>query len=308
MVGDISYDFHLLPSGIVQDRCKAVIGNGVVVHLPALFAELEANIKKGLKGWEERLIVSDRAHLVLTLHQAIDGLQEQAKGAKALGTTKKGIGPTYSAKAARTGMRVHHLMGDFDAFSEKFRATVAAYTAQYGDALNVDVEAELSMYKELRERVRPYVTDTVTYMHDAIASGEHNILVEGANACMLDIDFGTYPYVTSSNCTAGAACVGLGIPPSHLTSVYGVVKAYTTRVGDGPFPSEQLNEAGESLQKIGHEFGVTTGRKRRCGWLDIPVIRYSAAINGFTSVALTKLDVLDSFKEIQIAVAYHHEV
>uniref|UniRef100_A0A4W5REV2 Adenylosuccinate synthetase n=1 Tax=Hucho hucho TaxID=62062 RepID=A0A4W5REV2_9TELE len=278
------YDFHLLPSGIINSKAVSVIGNGVVIHLPGLLEEAEKNEKKGLKDWEKRLIISDRAHIVFDFHQAVDGLQEvqrQAQEGKNIGTTKKGIGPTYSSKASRTGLRICDLLDDFKEFSTRFKNLAQQYQAMF-PTLVVDVEGQLKKLKECAERIRPMVRDGVYFMYDAINGPLKKILVEGANAALLDIDFGTYPFVTSSNCTVGGVCTGLGIPPLNIGDVYGVVKAYTTRVGIGAFPTEQLNEVGELLQTRGHEVGVTTGRKRRCGWLDLVILRYANMINGFT--------------------------
>jgi len=257
-----------------------------------------------LTDWKERLKISDRAHLVFDLHQAVDGLQEteRSEGKIQLGTTKKGIGPTYASKATRNGIRVSDLLGDFDKFSERFINLADCHSVRF-KSLTVDKENELERYRDFAERIRPLVVESVSFLHQLIEAGK-TILVEGANAAMLDLDFGTYPYVTSSNCSIGGVCTGLGLPPRVIGDVYGVVKAYTTRVGDGPFPTEQLNEIGEYLQKSGHEFGVTTGRARRCGWLDIPLLRYTNMVNGYTSIALTKLDILDDLDEIQIGVEY----
>ncbi|KAL4706999.1 hypothetical protein ACJJTC_019537 [Scirpophaga incertulas] len=296
------FDFHLLPSGIINQKCKSVIGNGVVIHLPGLFEELKKNELKGMQGWQERLIISDRAHLVLDLHQQVDGLQEAEKGKNSLGTTKKGIGPTYSSKASRNGIRIGDLLGDFNIFEEKFRTLFESYKRMF-PSLEVDVEGELARYKGYAAQIRPLVKDTVSYLHKEIRSGK-KVLVEGANAAMLDIDFGTYPYVTSSNCSIGGVCTGLGLPPSVLGEVLGVVKAYTTRVGDGPFPTELNDETGQLLQSRGHEVGVTTKRVRRCGWLDLMVVRYTALVNGYTAICLTKVDILDTLKEIKIGVGY----
>ncbi|XP_061699039.1 adenylosuccinate synthetase isozyme 1 isoform X2 [Syngnathoides biaculeatus] len=300
------YDFHLLPSGIINPKSISLIGNGVVIHLPGLFEEGDKNEKKGLKGWEKRLIVSDRAHLVFDFHQVVDGLQEterQAQEGKNIGTTKKGIGPAYSSKASRTGLRVCDLLGDIKDFSSKFKNLVRQYQSMY-PSLTVDVEDQLKKLKEYSERLRPMVRDGVYYMYEALHGSPKKILVEGANAALLDIDFGTYPFVTSSNCTVGGACTGLGIPPLNIGDVFGVAKAYTTRVGIGAFPTEQLNAVGELLQTRGHEVGVTTGRKRRCGWLDLVIVRYAHMINGFTAIALTKLDILDVLEEIKVGIAY----
>lgn len=304
VVGGTEFDFHLLPSGIINEKCVSIIGNGVVIHLPGLFEEVAKNEAKGLSTWKERLIVSDRAHLVFDLHQQVDGLQEAEKAnlGKSLGTTKKGIGPTYASKATRNGIRVGDLLGDYALFSEKFRAVVASNQRMYPD-LQVDVDAELVRYKEFAERLRPLVRDTVSYLNKSLKQGR-SVLVEGANAAMLDIDFGTYPYVTSSNCSIGGVLTGLGLPPQAIGDIIGVVKAYTTRVGDGPFPTEQLNEYGEHFQTVGAEVGVTTKRKRRCGWLDLPLLRYTNMVNGYTAICLTKLDILDTLKEIQVGVHY----
>ncbi|XP_071500162.1 adenylosuccinate synthetase isozyme 1 A-like [Diadema antillarum] len=305
VVGDKEYDFHLLPSGIIHPNCTSVIGNGLVVHLPGLFEEAEKALTKGLNGWHERLRISDRAHLVLDLHQQVDGLQEQekSKNKSSLGTTKKGIGPTYSCKASRTGLRVCDLMGDFEIFSDKFRTLVRIHKKLFPQ-LEVDEEAELQKYKVYKEKIKPMVCDTVYFMDSMLREPGKRILVEGANATMLDIDFGTYPYVTSSNCSIGGVCTGLGVPPRSIGEVYGVFKAYTTRVGDGAFPTELMNEIGDLLQSTGQEFGVTTKRRRRCGWLDVVLLKYVNMINGFSALAMTKLDILDIFDEIKIGVKY----
>nr|XP_039259104.1 adenylosuccinate synthetase-like [Styela clava] len=307
VVNDQKYYFHLLPSGLINPKCKAVIGNGCVVHVPSLFKEVESNEEKGLTWWRENLIVSERAHLVFDFHHAVDGMQEAQKGTKKLGTTKKGIGPTYSTKAARHGIRIGELMGNREYFAEKYRQLAMMFQKQFPD-LEIDIESELLRYDELREKLRPLVKDAVLFMHEVTQSQEEkNILVEGANATMLDIDFGTYPFVTSSNCSVGGICTGLGLPPSSIGNVVGVVKAYTSRVGAGPFPTEQCNEIGDTLQEVGKEFGVTTGRRRRCGWLDLVMVKYAHVINNLSSIALTKLDILDNFEELKIGIAYTHK-
>lgn len=309
VVGDIKYDFHMLPSGLVNPKCQNLVGSGVVVHLPSFFEELENLEKKGL-DCRDRLFLSSRAHLVFDFHQRVDKLREAELSGnnKAIGTTGKGIGPTYSTKASRSGIRVHHLVSDepdsWKEFETRLRRLVDTRFKRYGE-FDCDIETELARYKELREKIKPFVVDSVEFMHDAIKANK-KILIEGANALMLDIDFGTYPYVTSSNTGIGGVLTGLGLPPKAINNIYGVVKAYTTRVGEGPFPTEQLNEDGEKLQTIGAEYGVTTGRKRRCGWLDLVVLKYSCLINGYTSLNITKLDVLDSFKEIKIGVSYSY--
>uniref|UniRef100_A0A672HGM3 Adenylosuccinate synthetase n=1 Tax=Salarias fasciatus TaxID=181472 RepID=A0A672HGM3_SALFA len=300
------YDFHLLPSGIINPKSISLIGNGVVIHLPGLFEEGDKNDKKGLKGWDKRLIVSDRAHIgmVCVLYTLIClNMMFILFLLDSIGTTKKGIGPAYSSKASRTGLRVCDLLGDFKDFSTRFKNLVHQYQSMY-PSLTVDVEDQLKKLKDYGERLRPMVRDGVYYMYEALHGPPKKILVEGANAALLDIDFGTYPFVTSSNCTVGGVCTGLGIPPLNIGEVFGVAKAYTTRVGIGAFPTEQLNAVGELLQTRGHEVGVTTGRKRRCGWLDLVIVRYAHMINGFTAIALTKLDILDVLDEIKVGVAY----
>ncbi|XP_019715901.1 adenylosuccinate synthetase isozyme 2-like isoform X2 [Hippocampus comes] len=308
VVDSVEYDFHLLPSGIIHPEVTAFIGNGVVIHLPGLFEEAAKNERKGksLKDWEKRLIISDRAHIVFDFHQAVDGIQEQLRQEQAgrnLGTTKKGIGPVYSTKAARSGLRICDLLADFKDFSDRYKVLARRYQAMY-PSLHIDMEGELVKLKAYVEQIKPMVRDGVHYMYEALHGPPKNILVEGANAALLDIDFGTYPFVTSSNCTVGGVCTGLGMPPQNVGEVYGVVKAYTTRVGIGAFPSEQNNDVGELLQTRGKEVGVTTGRKRRCGWLDLVLIKYAHMINGFTALALTKLDILDVLPEIKVGVAY----
>ncbi|XP_037029385.1 adenylosuccinate synthetase [Bradysia coprophila] len=304
VVDGVEFDFHLLPSGIINEKCVSLIGNGVVIHLPGLFDELAKNEAKGLHDWQNRLIVSDRAHLVFDFHQQVDGLQEAEKAntGKSLGTTKKGIGPCYASKATRNGIRVCDLLGDFNLFSEKFSSIVSTYEKLF-PTFKVDVDAELERYREYAEKLRPMVKDTINYLYHALKDGR-SVLVEGANAAMLDIDFGTYPYVTSSNCSIGGVLTGLGLPPQAIGDIIGVVKAYTTRVGDGPFPTEQLNDVGDLLQTRGAEIGVTTRRKRRCGWLDLPLLHYTGIVNGYTAICLTKLDILDTMAEIKVGVGY----
>ncbi|KAJ1993012.1 Adenylosuccinate synthase [Coemansia sp. RSA 1358] len=300
VVDGVKYAFHMLPSGLVNEKCVSVVGSGVVVHLPSFFKELEDLEAQGL-DCSKRLFISDRCHLVFDFHQIVDGMKEGELGRGSIGTTKKGIGPAYSSKASRSGIRVHHLFHP-DEFEKRLRTIVAARFRRYGE-FEYDIASELQRYRELAERLRPFVLDSVEYVHKALREGKR-ILAEGANALMLDLDFGTYPYVTSSNTGIGGVCTGLGIPPNRIGEVIGVTKAYTTRVGGGPFPSELTDEEGQKLRDVGAEYGVTTGRPRRCGWLDLVVLRYSTAINGYTSINLTKLDVLDVFDEIKVAVSY----
>ncbi|KAG5438848.1 hypothetical protein PCK2_000927, partial [Pneumocystis canis] len=250
------------------------------------------------------------AHLVLDYHLIVDELKEIELGEYSIGTTKKGIGPAYSNKAERSGIRVHHLF-DFPEFERLLHQNLQSYRARYGH-FEFDVRKEIEKYKDYAEKLRSCVVDAVYFIHSAIMS-KKRILVEGANALMLDIDYGTYPYVTSSNTSIGGVCTGLGLPPKNIRNVIGVIKAYTTRVGFGPFPTELVNalytpftgkNIGEHLQQVGSEWGVTTGRKRRCGWLDLVLVRYSNWINGYSGLMITKLDVLDALEEIKIAVAY----
>jgi adenylosuccinate synthase len=307
VVNGKKFDFHMLPSGLINDKCQNLIGSGVVIHVPSFFKELGAIEEKGLKC-RDRLFVSSRAHLVFDFHQVVDGLKEKELSSKAIGTTGRGIGPTYSTKTFRSGLRVHHLVsnepGAWDEFVNRYNRMLDSEIKRFGD-FGFDGNAELDRYKKLRDELKPFVVDAIPFFHNALAQ-KKRILVEGANALMLDIDYGTYPYVTSSNTGIGGVCTGLGIPPQSIKNVYGVVKAYTTRVGAGPFPAEQLNGIGEHLQTVGAEYGVTTGRKRRCGWLDLVVVKYSTLINGYTALNITKLDVLDQLPEIKVAVAYKY--
>lgn len=304
VVDGVKYAFHLLPSGITNPQSYALMGPGMVIHLPGLFGEIEHNEKLGLTGWNERLLISDRAHLVMDYHQALDAGNEAAKGGKAIGTTKKGIGPTYANKASRTGLRVSDLVYNFEGFCDRFKA--GAQVAMLNlPGLDVDINAEVQRYREFADKIRPMVVDSVSWLTKRTRSGEKcNILVEGANATMLDIDHGTYPYVTSSSCSIGGVCTGLGLPPCAVGDVFGVAKAYCTRVGGGPFPSELHDELGNKLQELGHEYGVTTGRRRRCGWIDLPQLKYADCINHFTAFAITKLDVMDTFEKVCACIGY----
>ncbi|KAG4304131.1 hypothetical protein PORY_002495 [Pneumocystis oryctolagi] len=300
VAGDQIYDFHILPSGMINPKCLNLIGSGVVIHIPSFFSELEAIEAKGIIT-KDRIFISDRAHLVLDYHLLVDRLKEDELGEYSIGTTKKGIGPAYSNKADRSGIRVHHLF-DFSEFERLLRQNVESYKMRYKN-FEFNIEEEIEKYRVYAERLRSYVVDAVYFIHSAIIS-KKRILVEGANALMLDIDYGTYPYVTSSNTSIGGVCTGLGLPPKKIKNIIGVMKAYTTRVGFGPFPTELLDNIGEHLQQVGSEWGVTTGRKRRCGWLDLVLVRYSNWINGYSSLMVTKLDVLDALKEIKIGIAY----
>jgi len=297
------YALHLVPSGILNPKTTCVIGNGVVVHLPSLFEEVEGLKKKGISV-DGRLLLSDRAHLLFDLHKEIDGLREAelAGTGKQIGTTKRGIGPAYSSKATRNGIRVCDLK-NLQTFPEKLQKLAMDGSKRFADGFNYDVNADVQKHTELAKSVQPLVTDTVEYINDAYDSGKR-ILIEGANATMLDIDFGTYPYVTSSNPSIGGIATGLGLAPNKIQALVGVVKAYTTRVGAGPYPTEIFGTLAERLREIGREYGTTTGRPRRIGWMDIVALRYVCRINGLTHLNLTKLDVLSEQDEILIGVRY----
>jgi adenylosuccinate synthase len=304
VLDNVKYKFHLLPSGILNPRTTCIIGNGVVVHIPSLINELDDISAKGV-DINNRVFISDRAHIVFDLHQQVDGLQETTLGRNKLGTTKKGIGPAYSSKISRNGLRISDL-SDWDYFESRFRQLVSAHCDQY-EGLTVDIDKQLEYYKEIAPRIRSLTVDTIQYTNQQYYLGKR-ILVEGANATMLDIDFGTYPYVTSSNPSVGSVLTGLGVSPHKLRGIYGTVKAYCTRVGEGPFPTELSTSEGpgQHLSSVGAEYGTTTGRPRRTGWLDIPQMRFATMINGFTALCLTKIDVLTGLQEVKIAKAYKY--
>lgn len=309
------FAFHLLPSGMVEPHVQCVIGAGCVVHVPTLLKEIAQLDDKGVE-WKGRLFLAHRAHLVFDFHQTIDGLHEgQLEDAK-IGTTKKGIGPAYMEKKNRTNLRMVDLRDIASARDDAEGTKFAAFRAQHAKIVasaqrrftfEYDLEAELKALKEAADLFHEAgaFVDGVSFVHNARRAGKR-ILLEGANAAMLDIDYGTYPYVTSSNTTVGGCSTGSGIAARYIGDVVGVVKAYTTRVGEGPFPTETPfgTPVGDELGTVGREFGTTTGRARRCGWLDIPLLRYTTQLNGYTHVNLTKLDVLDGFDEIKIGVEY----
>ncbi|XP_030533382.1 adenylosuccinate synthetase 2, chloroplastic-like [Rhodamnia argentea] len=297
------FALHLVPSGILNEDTLCVIGNGVVVHLPSLFKEIDGLEANGV-SCKGRILVSDRAHLLFDFHQEVDGLREAELANSFIGTTKRGIGPCYSNKVIRNGMRVGDLR-HMDTFPEKLDLLLSDAASRfpgfkYGPGM---LEVEVERYKRFAERLEPFIDDTVHVLNESILQ-EKKILVEGGQATMLDIDFGTYPFATSSSPSAGGICTGLGIAPRVLGDLIGVVKAYTSRVGSGPFPTELLGSGGDTLRSAGHEFGTTTGRPRRCGWLDIVALKYCCQINGFSSLNLTKLDVLSYLPEIHLGVAY----
>jgi len=302
VVGSTKYAFHLLPSAMLQPNTHSLIGNGVVVHVPTLMHELEVLDKAGIE-WKSRLHISSRAHLVFDVHQTVDGLVEGELAQLRLGTTRKGIGPAYADKASRSGVRVIDLER-MDEFGDKLRRIVSSAQRKFGkEQAPVDIDAELARYSNYASSVLPLMVDGVHWLNEQHRQGKR-IVLEGANAAMLDLDFGTYPYVTSSSPTIGGCSTGSGLAASKIKDVVGVVKAYTTRVGEGPFPTELLDATGELIRATGREFGTTTGRPRRCGWLDVVVVRYSHDINGYTYLNLTKLDILSVLPQLSIGVEY----
>jgi adenylosuccinate synthase len=302
VIGGQTYVLHLIPSGIFHPNVTCVIGNGVVLDPIALLQEIDQlkALKVDITG---RLLISHNAHLIMPYHKLLDTMRE--RGTDKIGTTGRGIGPAYIDKALRVGIRLVDLLNR-DAFVAKLTRNIEEKNEIlkkiYGET-EMDVEKIVHEYEEFDRKVDEYVTDTSLYLNTALKNGKR-ILAEGAQGALLDLDHGTYPYVTSSNPTSGGACTGLGIPPTAISSILGVVKAYSTRVGNGPFPTELKDETGEQLRKIGGEFGATTGRPRRCGWFDVVSVKYSAMVNGIKSIAITKLDVLDSFETLKICVGY----
>ncbi len=295
---------HLIPSGVLHEGKTCVIGNGVVVDPLVLLGEIDKLRERGFLADPDQLRISDRAHVIMPWHKALDALREDAAGGAKIGTTRRGIGPTYEHKVRRTGIRLADLV-DPDSFAAlldlELKAANKEIVALGGKALGRKmVEKE---YAAAAARLAPFVTDTTALLHEA-ASRRARILFEGAQGTLLDVDHGTYPYVTSSNAVAGGACTGAGMGPTFIDAVLGISKAYTTRVGSGPFPTELNDALGEQLRAAGGEFGATTGRPRRCGWLDMVVLRHAVRVNGLTSIALTKLDVLSGLERIKVCTAY----
>jgi adenylosuccinate synthase len=302
-IGEEKYVLHLIPSGMLHEGKICVIGNGVVVNPLALMEEIDELAARGI-GAEGRLFISDRAHLVVPYHGAIDAAREHRLSAgKKIGTTKRGIGPAYGDKVSRVGLRMGDMLDpDFASMlADRVDESNAVLKALGGEPL--DKDEVVSTYGAVARRVAPYVVDTIPLLASYVREGRA-ILCEGAQGTMLDIDFGTYPFVTSSNASGGGACTGTGIPPHRIDRVIGVVKAYTTRVGEGPFMTELTDDIGRLMGKEGNEFGATTGRPRRCGWFDAVQVRYSASINGVDYWAMTKLDVLDKLETLKICVRY----
>ena len=295
------YVLHLIPSGILHDGVTCVIGNGVVIDPEALMNEIGLLESFGIST-KGRLKISHKAHLIMPYHKLLDQLQESDQK---IGTTGRGIGPSYIDKYNRSGIRIVDLL-DRPSLEEKLRRGIAQkndWFRKVYDAPELDVEKTVADYMAFDARIDEYITDTTSYLNEAWRSGK-NLLLEGAQGALLDIDHGTYPFVTSSSPTSGGACTGLGLPPTAVTHVIGIVKAYSTRVGNGPFPSELLDETGERLRREGGEFGATTGRPRRSGWLDLFALKYSAMVNGITEIVLTKLDVLNGFDEVKVCTGY----
>jgi adenylosuccinate synthase len=303
LIEDKKYKLHLIPSGIFYSDKICVIGNGLVVHPKALLEEIQYIHDNGFST--ENLRISDRAHIILPYHMVLDELEEERKGDNKIGTTKKGIGPAYVDKAARTGIRVADLM-DAEIFEKRLRHMVAEKNllieGVYGGK-GVEVESILVEYLGYAEQLRKYVADTSVVLNDVIDAGR-KVLFEGAQGVMLDLDNGTYPYVTSSNPTAGGVCIGSGVGPTKIHQVIGVAKAYTTRVGDGPFPTELNNAIGDWIREKGHEYGTTTGRPRRVGWFDSVVVRHARRVSGITGLSLNSIDVLSGLETVKICVAY----
>jgi adenylosuccinate synthase len=303
VIGDESYALHLLPSGVLSPSVTPVIGNGVVIDPEVLLQEIDGLAERGVSC--ERLLISANAHLIMPHQRALDRVTERYLGKARIGTTGRGIGPAYADKVARTGIRVQDVF-DPGILRQKLELVLREKNQVLAKVYNrrgIDAGAVAQEYVAYGERLRPYVADTVLVLNRALDEGR-TVLLEGAQATMLDVDHGTYPFVTSSSPAAGGACAGSGIGPTRITSVIGIVKAYTTRVGAGPFPTEQDNDQGEWLRTSGGEYGVTTGRPRRTGWFDAVIARYSARVNGITDFFLTKLDVLSGLEKIPVCVAY----
>ena len=300
------YKLRLLPSGILYKGTLCVVANGVVVDPKVMLEEMDAMEKRGIDVSGIRL--SNRAHVVLPYHSLMDGLNEELRGKSKIGTTKRGIGPCYMDKDHRIGIRVCDLM-DKEEFAKRLKENLALKNIELERMYNhapLDYDEILKEYEGYADRLRPYVCDTIALLNEELAAGK-KVLFEGAQATMLDIDYGTYPYVTASHPVSGGIGVGAGVAPNRLDKVIGVVKAYCTRVGEGPFPTEQLNATGEKIREAGHEYGTVTGRPRRTGWLDAFVVRYAGLLSGIDYMAITRLDILDSFDEIKMCTGYKYE-
>ena len=297
---------HLVPSGILQNK-TCIIGNGMVIDPSVLLEEIDYLISKGINVGSDNLKISEKAHIIMPYHKHVDKAREKMKGDKKIGTTGRGIGPCYEDKATRRGIRFVELI-DTEVFSEKVNLIVKEknfYLKNFFSCETVDSESIINQYNGYAKKLAPFVANISVIIDEALKKGKQ-VLFEGAQGTHLDIDHGTYPYVTSSNTIAGNACSGAGMGPKKITGVIGIVKAYTTRVGEGPFPAELFDKTGDAIQKKGAEFGATTGRKRRCGWLDTVILRNAARLNGLTGVTITKLDVLDELESIKICTSYEY--
>jgi adenylosuccinate synthase len=307
VVGGEQFIFHLIPSGILQDK-TCVIGNGVVVDPAVLLEEVDNLSRRGINIGVDNLKISDRAHLIMPYHRSVDHAREQFKGDNKIGTTGRGIGPAYEDKATRRGIRFVDLL-DPDGFAEKVNTILDEknfYLKNYLSADVLDAREIIDQYQKYAQRLAPHVANISVVISQAIKNGRH-VMFEGAQGTHLDIDHGTYPFVTSSNTLAGNACCGSGVGPKQIDEVIGIVKAYTTRVGQGPFPSELFDPIGDRIQEKGAEFGATTGRKRRCGWLDTVILNNAVRLNGLTGLAITKLDVLDGLESVKICTGYEYQ-
>jgi adenylosuccinate synthase len=309
-VGDQKFVLKLIPSGVLHPNVRVVIGNGVVIDPRALLDEIEMLERAGIDP-RRQVSISSRAHVIFPFHRLVEKVSEDRADRVAIGTTSRGIGPCYEDKVARRGIRVADLLNTshFEALYALLAEDKQTLARAFGITGEIHYNEILADYRRMAEKIRPMVCDTAQLLNDAIRQGKR-VLFEGAQGTMLDIDHGTYPFVTSSSAAAGGACTGTGVPPTSIDGIIGVSKAYITRVGGGPFPSEDKGAGGDRIREAGLEFGSVTGRPRRCGWFDVPLMRYTAMINGFNSLIVTKLDVLDGFEEIKVCTAYkaHGEV
>lgn len=306
VVNGKEFKLHLLPSGLLYSGKLCIVGNGVVIDPPVMLKEIKSMQEKGIDT--SNLRVSNRAHIILPYHRLLDEVEEAARGEHKIGTTKRGIGPCYMDKNSRCGIRVCDLL-EPEEFAAKLERNLKAKNNLLKTVYGVegfDFETVKAEYLQYAEEIRPFVTDTSAVLNAAIKEGK-KVLFEGAQATLLDLDHGTYPYVTSSHPIAGGACIGAGVGPTKIDTVIGVVKAYTTRVGEGPFPTELFDEMGDHIREEGHEYGTTTGRPRRCGWLDACIIRYAANVSGIDYMAITRLDILDKMPMIKMCVGYKYK-
>jgi len=307
IIGDQKFVLHIMPSGIFREHITNLIGNGVVIDPVILMKEI-SSLENSNFDVKNRLVISKKAHLILPSHRWIDAASEASKGKLKIGSTLKGIGPTYMDKTGRNGLRVGDILkDDFESKYQHLKEKHMNFIRQFAEIPEYDIETEEAKWMENIQKLAKYqLVNSEYYINNALKSGKR-VLAEGAQGTMLDIDHGTYPFVTSSNTISAGVSTGLGVAPSKMGEIIGITKAYTTRVGSGPFPTELFDEDGEELRKVGHEFGATTGRSRRCGWMDIPQVKYSIMVNGVTQIALTKLDVLNDFEYIKYAEQYQYD-